>query len=128
MKILYIGAAVIAALFILKIILQIIVLRKAKKNVGVKLTEVLPELRGKDFFIYFYSPTCTPCIRLTPVIKDLISKGVKGKMIDVTKNLEVARKLGIMATPSVVIVKNGYINDVLMGLIKPEEIQQKLSQ
>ncbi len=128
MKILYIGAAVIAALFILKIILQIIVLRKAKKNVGVKLTEVLPELRGKDFFIYLYSPTCTPCIRLTPVIKDLISKGVKGKMIDVTKNLEVARKLGIMATPSVVIVKNGYINDVLMGLIKPEEIQQKLSQ
>ncbi len=128
MKILYIGAAVIAALFILKIILQIIILRKAKKNVGVKLSEVLPDIRGKNFFLYLYSPTCTPCIRLTPQIKKLISSGVRGRMIDVTKNMEVARKLGVMATPSVVIVKDGYIKDVLMGLIKPEDIEKQLSQ
>ncbi len=128
MKILYIGAAVIAALFILKIILQIIVLKKAKKNVGIKLTELLPDLRGRDFFLYLYSPSCTPCIRLTPLIKQLISKGINGRMIDVTKNMEIARRLGIMATPSVVIVKDGYIKDVLMGLIKPEDIEAQLSQ
>ncbi len=128
MKILYIGAAVIAALFILKIILQLILLKKAKKTVGVKLTDILPEFRGKDFFLYLYSPTCTPCIRLTPHIKALMSKGVKGKMIDVSKNIEVARKLGIMATPSVVIVKDGYVKDVLMGLINTEDIEKQLTQ
>ncbi len=128
MKILYIGAAIIAALFLLKIILQIVLVKKAKKNVGLKVNEILPEFRGRDFFLYLYSPGCTPCIRLTPVIKDLISKGVKGRMIDVTKNIEIARKLGIMATPSVVIVKDGYIQDVLMGLIKPEDIENRLTQ
>ncbi|BBB31869.1 thioredoxin-disulfide reductase [Thermotomaculum hydrothermale] len=128
MKILYIGAAIIAALFILKIILQIVILKKAKKNVGVKLSDILPDFRGKDFFVYLYSPSCTPCIRLTPHIKNLISKGVRGKMVDVTKNMEVARKLGIMATPSVVIVKDGYIKDILMGLIKPEDIEKQLNQ
>ena len=128
MKILYIGAAIIAALFLLKIILQIVLIKKAKKNVGLKLNEILPEFRGRDFFLYLYSPSCTPCIRLTPLIKDLISKGVKGRMIDVTKNIEIARKLGIMATPSVVIVKDGYIQDVLMGLIKPEDIENRLTQ
>jgi len=128
MKILYIGAAIIAALFVLKIILQIIVLKKAKKNVGLKLTDILPDFRGKDFFLYLYSPTCAPCVRLTPKIKDLIAKGVKGRMIDISQNIEVARKLGVMATPSVVIVKDGYIKDVLMGLINPEDIEKYFSQ
>lgn len=128
MKILYIGAAILAALFILKIALQLILLKKAKKTVGVKLTDILPELRGKDFFLYLYSPTCTPCIRLTPQIKTLISKGIKGRMIDVSKNIDVARKLGIMATPSVVIVKDGYVKDVLMGLINTKDIEKQLNQ
>ncbi len=128
MKILYIGAAVIAALFVLKIILQIIVVKKAKKNVGAKLSDLLPDFRGKDFFLYLYSPTCTPCVRLTPKIKDLISKGVKGRMIDLSQNIEIAKKLGIMATPSVVIVKDGYVKDVLMGLINPEDIEKYFNQ
>jgi len=123
MKVLYIGAAILAALFLFKIIVQILVLRKAKKSVGVKLSEILPDIRGKDFFIYLYSPTCAPCVRLTPQIKELIAKGVKGRMVDVTKNMEIARKLGILATPSVVIVKDGYVKDVLMGLINPASIE-----
>ncbi len=123
MKVLYIGAAVLAALFLFKIVIQILVMRKAKKNVGMKLSDILPEIRGKDFFIYLYSPTCTPCIRLTPQIKELIAKGVKGRMVDVTKNMEIARKLGILATPSVIIVKDGYVKDVLMGLINPSVIE-----
>ncbi len=122
MKILYTGAAILAALFVLKIVIQFIVLKKAKKNVGLKISDILPDFRGKDFFIYMYSPTCAPCVRLTPVIKSIISSGIQGKMVDVTKNMNIARRLGILATPSVVIVKDGYVKDVLMGLIKREDI------
>jgi thioredoxin 1 len=84
--------------------------------------------RGKGV-IYFYSPKCKPCRLTEPVVKKLSKemKGVKFVKVNVLENSDTARAFGILATPSFVITKNGYIEDVLAGAVSEKVLREKLS-
>jgi thioredoxin 1 len=84
----------------------------------------VPELSGnfqqavknhEKVLFYFYSPNCGACRPMTPVIEEFKKKEKNYFSIDVSKDFETARKFGIMATPSTVVVEKGTIKEFLVG-------------
>ena len=60
--------------------------------------------------IDFWAEWCGPCKKLSPVIDELAEEydGVVDiRKCDVEENVEVASKFGVMAIPTIVLVKNG---------------------
>lgn len=64
---------------------------------------------------YFYSPSCGPCRAMTPVVKAMASEDPRVRAVDVSHDPEVAMRFGVMATPTVVLVAEGRIADVVVG-------------
>jgi len=61
---------------------------------------------------YFHSPHCGACKSITPIIAEEY-KPVN--IIDISTDLELARKFNIRATPTVVFVENNIISNVHLG-------------
>lgn len=83
-----------------------------------------PELKGKygealksnsASLFYFYSPGCRACKPMTPLIEKMGKTNPQVFKIDVSREMEIARSFGIMATPSTILVKDGIIKEFLLG-------------
>lgn len=71
--------------------------------------------KGKAALFYFYSPSCGACASMTPAVKEM-SKSQEGVFpVDISKDMGTARKFGVMATPTVVVVKDRTIQEILIG-------------
>ena len=71
--------------------------------------------KGRPALFYFYSPSCGACASMTPAINAL-SKTNEGVFpVDISKDMDTARKFGIMATPTVVVVRDRVIQEILLG-------------
>ncbi|WP_022846265.1 MULTISPECIES: thioredoxin family protein [unclassified Desulfurobacterium] len=82
--------------------------------------------KGKGL-VYFYSPTCQPCKAMEPIIKKLVKDAkVKVVRINVNEKPEFARKFGILATPSEILVKDGKIVKVILGPATEGDIRKGL--
>ncbi|WP_163327760.1 thioredoxin family protein [Desulfurobacterium thermolithotrophum] len=89
--------------------------------------EFLRLKRGKGV-IYFHAPNCRPCKFVDPVIKKLSKelKKVSFIKVNIAEKPELARKFGILATPSIIITKDGHIEEVLMGPVTEGTLREKL--
>lgn len=128
MLVFYIVAGVL--LFFILMNLSVVLRAKLKKgrlvpNIGGEIGKAIN--KGEKVILYFYSPTCSACKVQTPIIDKLISAG-NGKTkifkIDVTKDINVALKLGVMGTPSTVVIENGKIKEFFVG-VKSENILRR---
>lgn len=84
-----------------------------------------PHLR--DGVVYFYSERCGACKLMRPEIERLREK-VQVLEVDVfmPEGGKMARELGIMATPTTVVVKDGIIRKVFVGVVKGQRILQEV--
>lgn len=83
--------------------------------------------RGEKALFYFYSPTCRACKEMTPMIHQL-AKHNKGIFpVDISKDMDTARKFGVMGTPSTVLVQAGKIKEFLVGPQPDSKIASLLS-
>ncbi len=104
---------------------------KAKSLKGRPLPEGIPNVnrlkKGKGV-IYFYSPNCKPCQMVEPVYKKLSKelKKVSFIKVNVLENPEAARSVGILATPALVITREGKIEEVLLGPVSEGTLREKL--
>lgn len=81
------------------------------------LTELFPELgeaRGRAV-IYCYTEHCAPCRKMTPMIDRLHEQYRNLFKLDVQGHPQLARKLGISATPTTLLVEDGTVVKVLLG-------------
>ncbi len=103
--------------------LQLFARWKTGKLVG----KEVPRKLGREGILYFYSPKCGVCIRMEPVIES-IAKKVRVKRIDVSKRegLEIARQLGVLGTPTTVVVKDGRVKKVFLGFQKEDKILKEV--
>ncbi len=73
----------------------------------------------------FYSDSCVPCKRLSPVIAEIEEEHPEIKAVKVNINFdsELAEKYGVMTVPTVIIFKNGAESERIHGTIKKSDIE-----
>jgi len=71
--------------------------------------------------IYFFSPSCGMCRPLTPRFEQLRRKNPAVFLVNVAEELELARALRVMGTPSVVEIADGKVTAYHVGAV-PEEL------
>lgn len=113
--ILIVSLLVVAFLFI-----QLLPFIKAREMQGKDtpdLSDVLGEKqrRQQRLLIYFWSPSCSMCRGMTPVIEKLAQQRDDVVSINAAENTEVARRLKVMGTPTMVLLNKGKIERVLLG-------------
>ncbi len=73
---------------------------------------------------------CAPCRAIAPVVeelaKDYTGKVVFGKL-NVDENPETTQKFGIMAIPTLLVMKNGNEVDRIVGALPKNQLEAKIS-
>ena len=72
--------------------------------------------------LYFMSPKCGMCREITPIVDSLALQHSNILRIDLFEHTEVARELGVMATPAFVLVTNGVVEKVKLGGLTESQI------
>ncbi len=95
---------------------------RAKKFVGRRFEGIL------DGLVYFYSPKCSACKKMEPVIEKL-SKEINVFRVDITteEGEKLAKEFGIFGTPTIFVVKGGSIKKVIIGTRSYEELKREIS-
>ena len=120
---------ILAGIFLAFMGMQYLMILRSRKNKGKKVEQVGGKLgkvmsMGGKAMVYFYSPSCRACKYQTPVIDRLISDGFKIQKVDISRDMAVARKFGVMATPTTVVLQGNEIVEFLVGA-KPEDKLRK---
>jgi thioredoxin 1 len=98
----------------------------SKRQIGVRVATDNGE--AEDRLIYFYSQNCPPCKQMTPIIDELATQHEMIKKVDVSANPDAARQYKIRATPTLILVKDGVIDDILLGAKKTAQIESLLNK
>ncbi|AEF19631.1 MULTISPECIES: thioredoxin family protein [unclassified Hydrogenobaculum] len=99
--------------------LRLLAIYKMKKLKGATLNEFKNE---KRLILYFYSENCGACKVMAPIIDSI--KEVKVKKIDVfsKEGAKLVQELGIMGTPTTVLIEKGNVLNAFIGVKKKEDI------
>ena len=114
-----IGIAVLVAAMVA---LQVAVRARARSFTGKPLPEV-PGPLGKELrrrprsLLYFFSPACGACRAITPRVEAMRRRNASVHLIDVSRDLALARALGVMATPSVIEIERGLVAGYYVGAL-----------
>lgn len=76
----------------------------------------------------FVSPMCGPCRQMEPALAQLEAKGVPLRRIDITRQPELARKLGIQAVPCFVLVRGDQVLERIVGATSPAVLEGRYRQ
>jgi len=82
---------------------------------------------GRKSLFYFYSQNCGACRAMTPVVEKYTRRNPNYFKVDIQTDMEIARKFGVMGTPSTVIVEGGKIREFLVGPVPEEKLLALLS-
>jgi thioredoxin 1 len=117
LKILFFAVAFIV---LLRLGLKLYVLNKAKAMKGAEVNLI------KDGVLYFYSQRCSACKAMEPQVEKL-SQALEVKKIDVfsEEGQKIAKGLGVMATPTTVVVKDGKVQKTFVGIVSADRILQE---
>jgi thiol-disulfide isomerase/thioredoxin len=76
--------------------------------------------------IYCYSVHCGPCKTMTPAVDELLEDGVPIIKLEIPQRLELAQQLGVKATPTLLLIRHGRVEQVNVGLKTHTQILQML--
>ena len=92
--------------------------RAAEGRAAEPLYPLFPQLetvQGKAL-VYCYSPQCGPCRPMSKEVDALAADGAPVFKLDITRHPEVSRELGIRATPTLILIENGAVARMLLGV------------
>lgn len=107
------------------------VVRQAKKLEGQAAPELDPRIdaalkeHGRAV-LYFHSPSCGPCKMMTPMVESAAADRQDIFPIDIRQSTDVARKLGVMATPTIVVLADGQVSRIVIGAQSPTALAKLL--
>lgn len=76
----------------------------------------------------FVSPTCGPCRQMEGVLNQLVARGVPIKRIDVTRQPDLARRLGIQAVPTFLVMSGQRAGPRIVGATSLEALEELYRQ
>ncbi len=85
--------------------------------------EVLKE--EKTVLIDFYADWCGPCQMMSPVIDEIAEEKediIKVGKVNIDENQDLAMEYGVMSIPTMVIFKNGEVENTFVGVRSKSEI------
>lgn len=82
--------------------------------------------RGR-VLLYFHSPNCGPCRKMTPLVDAAAARHGNVFKLDVSQSLDIARKLGVMATPTTVLIAGSHITRIDLGPLSEKDLETRLT-
>lgn len=79
----------------------------------------------KPVIIDFYADWCGPCRTMSPIIDEIAEENadnIKVGKVNVDENQDLASKYGVMSIPTIVILKNGKVENTFVGVRNKSEI------
>jgi thioredoxin 1 len=77
----------------------------------------------------FWAPWCMPCSMIAPTVKE-IAKEYEGKLkvckVNVDEAPKIASEYGIMSIPTLIIFKNGKIQDKVIGVAPKTKLESMI--
>jgi len=94
---------------------------KGKKLIG-KWVDII-----ENGILYFYSPKCGACKMMEKTINNLssVTNVLKINVFD-EKNESIVRSMNIMATPTTVVVKEGRVKKIFIGVVGEDKIKKEV--
>ena len=77
----------------------------------------------------FWAEWCGPCRAIAPIVEELAGEmagKVKFAKVDVDKNQQLAGDFGIRSIPTLLIIKDGVVQEQMVGAMNKAALQQKL--
>jgi thioredoxin 1 len=94
---------------------QLLEMRRATRAKGQPAPEHA-EVPGEGLALfYFHSPLCGPCRGMTPKMRAWAEEDARVRVVDIGIKPDLARAFGVRVTPTVVIVRDGRVDAVLLG-------------
>ncbi len=79
----------------------------------------------KIVLIDFYADWCGPCRNMSPIIDEIAEEkanSIKVGKVNVDENQDLAMEYGVMSIPTIVIIKNGQVEETFVGVRDKSEI------
>jgi thiol-disulfide isomerase/thioredoxin len=76
--------------------------------------------------IYCFSSNCGPCKTMTPAVDELLEEGIPIIKLEIPQRMELAQELGVKATPTLLLIRHGRVEEVKVGLKTHSQILQML--
>jgi thiol-disulfide isomerase/thioredoxin len=91
--------------------------RAAEGRPANPLYPLFPALQTNEIksLVYCFSPQCGPCRPMTREVDKLTRAGLPVYRFDITQHPEVARELGVRATPTLIVIDQGQIGRMILG-------------
>ncbi|MEW6444659.1 MAG: thioredoxin family protein [Pseudomonadota bacterium] len=109
------GLVVILLLIALPLGWQWLEFRRARKARGRQAPEHGNVPRDGVVLLYFHSPRCLACKDMTAFIREWGERDERIRMVDIGVEPDLSRAFGVRVTPAVVVVRDGCIEEVLLG-------------
>ena len=79
----------------------------------------------------FWAPWCGPCRQLTPIVEELAAENagaVKVAKLNVDEASKVAQEYGISSIPTLLLFKNGEVQQRVVGVKPKTQLQELLDE
>lgn len=131
--------AVLLAVVVLILLGQWIVVRRAQSTRGTPAPDLLfqtcsqlQEAADRPFeegVVVFESPRCLACQRLAPILVEVMGpRSVPLCSINVQAHPQLARDLRVMGTPTIFMIHQGLIAQVIVGSVSQPKLNKYLDQ
>ncbi len=77
--------------------------------------------------VYCYSPQCGPCRPMSREVDSLVADGAPIYKLDVSEQPQLAREIGIRATPTLVLVEGRTVSRLVLGAKRADFMRRLLA-